>query len=63
MSENIDKPKGRSQAELLDERIEAMKAGSPDSPMLIHLITQRNSIRRQERQKAGLERPWPNPCM
>lgn len=51
-----------SQADLLDEQIKRLEVENPDSPMLDFMRTQRNSIRRQERQKAGLERPWPNPC-
>ena len=52
----------RSQSDYLEEQIAKEEQEKPDSPLLPFLRTQMNYLRRAERQRAGLERPWPNPC-
>ena len=58
-----DTGKTFSQADLLEEQIKEREQTNPDSPMLAFMRTQLASMRRQERQKAGLERSRENPCM
>jgi hypothetical protein len=61
MTKDTSKLKTFNQADFLDERIAHLEKERPDPPMLPFMRTQTNFIRR--RQKAGLEKPWPNPCM
>ncbi len=62
MREDIGKPKDRSQADLLEERIARLEKRNPQALILFLHRTQLDSLRRQERQRAGLERPWPDLC-
>lgn len=51
-----------TQADLLDKQIKELEVENPDSPTLAFMKTQRDYLRRVERQFAGLERERPNPC-
>lgn len=51
-----------NQADYLDEEIKRLEAENPDSKMLGFLRTQRNYLRRIQRQFSGEERERPNPC-
>ena len=63
MSETTGEQSGRSQADLLEKQIKKIEeSGDLDNKMLPFLRTQMNYLRRGERQRAGLEKPWPNPC-
>ena len=62
MTEDSGKPRTVKQSDHLEESIARLEKDNPTSPTLPHLRTQMNYLRRVERQIAGLEKPWPNPC-
>ena len=63
MTVDAVEPKARTQVDLLEERIAHLEQRNPRALILSLHRTQLDNLRRQERQAAGLERPWPNPSV